>query len=69
VQGSVELRKMAGSVGDRSGERFGRSGVCGGARFQDAPARSAVRGSGPRGGMVRQRRSTHLSCSLSAWKH
>jgi hypothetical protein len=26
--GSVELRKMGGSVGDRLGARFGRSGAC-----------------------------------------
>jgi hypothetical protein len=45
VSGSVELREKAGSAGDRSGAWFGRAG----ARFRDAPARSAVWGFGPGG--------------------
>jgi hypothetical protein len=40
ARGNVELRKMAGSVGDKSGVRFGRLGACGGVRFWDAPART-----------------------------
>jgi hypothetical protein len=50
ASGSVALRQRVGSVRDRSGARFGRSRAWGGARFRDAPARSAVRGSGPEGG-------------------
>jgi hypothetical protein len=54
ASGSVELQEKAGSARDRSEARFGRVGAWGGAWFLDAPARSVVRGSGPRGGMLRQ---------------
>jgi hypothetical protein len=55
ARGSVEVRQLAGSVGERSGARFGRSGARGGASFGDAPARSAVRGPdrGGGGGVLR----------------
>jgi hypothetical protein len=50
ARGSGTVRDRAGSGILGSGARFGRSGARPGARFRDAPARSAVRGSGPGGG-------------------
>jgi hypothetical protein len=52
--GSAAVRQLAGSAGEQAGVQFGRSGAGGGARFGDAPARSAVRGLDGGGGTVRQ---------------
>jgi hypothetical protein len=46
----VVVRTAARSVVWRTGARFGRVEAREGARFRDAPARSALRGSGPGGG-------------------
>jgi hypothetical protein len=51
--GASTVRHLAGSAIKEARARFRRSGARVGARFGDAPARSAVRSS-DHGGMVRQ---------------
>jgi hypothetical protein len=66
ARGSVEVRELAGSVGEQVGSAVREVGSGGGARFGDAPARSAVRGPDRGGGTVRQPGSNYIYSFLSA---